>query len=172
MRRLFALDQNFPAPIVEALEEYVFDAELVQVSKIDKRMSRLDDWELFVALHQHERPWDGLVTTDSSMLDLPRELAAIMQTKSTVVVAEDAGHDPIKATGLLFAHISGICKKTDPDVAQVWKLQTKTSAASNPWEIFTRVAAHQNLSASKLRKEAWLTEAELDRDPLSKGIDE
>jgi hypothetical protein len=53
------------------------------------------------------------------MLQLPRELAAMMQTKLTVVVAEGSGHDPVKATGLLFAHLGGIAQATDPNLAQV-----------------------------------------------------
>lgn len=168
MRRLFALDQNFPTPIVKALEQYVFDAELVHVSKIDERMSRVADWELILALAQHDRPWDGLVTTDSSMLQLPRELATIMQTKSTVIATEDAGHDPIKATGLLFAHIGSICKKTDPSKPQVWTLKTKTQPATDPWDLFKKIAEHQNVPHEKLRSEAWLSAAELEADALAR----
>lgn len=166
MRPLFALDQNFPTSIVAALEDFVLDAELVRVNKIDSRMSVLEDWELIVALHQHERPWGGLITTDSSMLSLPRVLAAIMQTRTTVVVAEDAGHDPIKATGLIFAHIGSIANKSRPEEPQVWTLRTKTNPATDPWELFTRVANHQNVSASALMRRSWLTETELAEDPL------
>ena len=32
MRRLFALDQNFPQPIVDALTEYIIEAELVPIA--------------------------------------------------------------------------------------------------------------------------------------------
>lgn len=167
-RRLFALDQNFPTPIVQALEQYVFDAELVPVSKIDPRMARVADWELILALAQHERPWDGLITTDSSMLKLPRELAAIMQTNSTVIATEDAGHDPIKATGLLFAHLGSICKKTEPKTPQVWTLKTQTQAGTNPWELFKKVAEHQNVSREKLQGDSWLSAAELKADPLKR----
>ena len=78
MPRLFALDHNFPEPIVEVLSEVQEgsgDAELVSVSDIDPRMADLDDWEIMLALHHHERPWDGLITTDSSILNQPPELA-------------------------------------------------------------------------------------------------
>jgi hypothetical protein len=72
---LFALDQNFPQPIVNALTRFQAHAELVPVRQIDERMSDLDDWELLLALHHHERPWAGLITTDSSMLSQVRTTA-------------------------------------------------------------------------------------------------
>jgi hypothetical protein len=37
--RLFALDQNFPRPIIEVLVEYQADAELVPLSAIDPALS-------------------------------------------------------------------------------------------------------------------------------------
>jgi hypothetical protein len=64
--RLFALDHNFPDPIVAVLGEYQVDAELRRVDQIDPRMPDLDDWELLLALHHHAEPWDGLITTDTS----------------------------------------------------------------------------------------------------------
>jgi hypothetical protein len=116
--RLFALDHNFPQPIVEVLADFMTEAELVPLQEIDSRLPEFqNDWEVLLALHHHARPWDGLVTTDSSMIQLPRELAVLMQTKLTLVVALEAGHDPLKATGLVLAHLPGICARTDPDVA-------------------------------------------------------
>ena len=168
MPKLFALDHNFPTPIVEALQEFQFDAELVPINKIDPRMARLADWELLLALKQHERDWDGLITTDSSMLQLPRELAAMMQTKLTVVVAEGSGHDPVKATGLLFAHLGAIAKTTDQNIAQVWTLRTATRPATDPWALLQKVAEHQNVPSKELRNSAWLSEAQLSADPLAR----
>ena len=95
MRRLFALDHNFPDPIVAALADFQADAELVRIDQIDERLPELDDWELLLALHHHARPWDGLITTDSGMLNQPLELATLVQTKLTLVVAMEAGHNPV-----------------------------------------------------------------------------
>jgi len=108
MPRLFALDHNFPEPIVEVLSEVQEggEADLVSVSDIDPRMADLEDWEIMLALHHHERAWDGLITTDSSILNQPPELAVLIQTKLTLIVAMGAGDDPIKATGLLFAYLA------------------------------------------------------------------
>jgi hypothetical protein len=166
MPRLFALDHNFPQPIVNALAEFQVDAELVRVDVIDPRMADLDDWELLLALHLDEQPWDGLITTDNSMLNQPRELAVLMQTKLTLVVADASGHDPLKASGLLFAYLAGICKRTDPDVSQLWKLNAVDRPAENPWETFKRVAEHQHRDVVELRDEVWLDDAGLARNPL------
>src|SRR5438270_13287405 len=102
MPRLFALDQNFPQPIVDSLREWLQDdAELVPIANIHPGMATLEDWEVLLALHTDGRSWDGLITTDANMLRLPRELTVLCQTKLTLVVAVAAGHDPIKATGLV-----------------------------------------------------------------------
>src|SRR3954447_10147464 len=69
MPRLFALDHNFPDPIVEALTEYQASAELVRIDAIDDRMADLQDWELLLALRHDAAEWDGLITTDSSILN-------------------------------------------------------------------------------------------------------
>ena len=73
MPRLFALDENFPEPIVDMLAPFLVEAELVPLDRIDPRLPEMDDWELLLALHHHGREWDGLITTDSSMLKQPRE---------------------------------------------------------------------------------------------------
>ena len=123
MPRLFALDQNFPEPIIRALDTYITEAELVPLRQIDARLTAdIDDWEVILALHHHERPWDGLVTTDEGMLSLPRELSVVRQTNFTLVVAQDSGHDPIKATGLLLTHLPWICRETSSAGGQVWRL--------------------------------------------------
>jgi len=132
--RLFALDHNFPDPIVSVLTEFQADAELVRVDQIHERMSDLDDWELLLALHHHARPWDGLITTDSSMLNQGPELAALVQTRLTLVVAMEAGHNPVKASGLLFAYLGGICQRTQPDKPQVWTLAAVNRPHREPWD--------------------------------------
>jgi hypothetical protein len=161
MARLFALDHNFPEPIVEVLSEVQEgsgDADLVSVSDIDPRMADLDDWQIMLALHHHERPWDGLITT---------ELAVLLQTKLTLIVAMAAGDDPIKATGLLFAYLGGICNRTDPDTAQVWKLRAASRAADKPWDDLKRAADHQHRNVEDLWQENRLSAKEFAADPLA-----
>ena len=139
---LFALDQNFPEPIVLALNDYIVEAELVSVRDIDSQLAEIDDWEILLSLWHHERDWDGLVTTDSGMLAQTREMAAVRQLNLTLVVAHDAGHDPIKATGLLFTHLGYISRETRPDRPQIWPLTARNRPGLDPWEFFEKIADH------------------------------
>lgn len=170
MPQLFALDHNFPEPIVEVLSEVQEggDADLVSVSDIDPRMADLEDWEIMLALHHHERSWDGLITTDSSMLNQPPELAVLLQTNLTLIVAMGAGDDPIKATGLLFAYLGGICARTDPGTPQVWKLTAANRPAHKPWDELKRAADHQHRSVGDLWQENRLSKEAFAVDPLAK----
>jgi hypothetical protein len=170
MAALFALDHNFPEPIVEVLNDVQGgsgDAELVSVSDIDPRMADLEDWQILLALYHHERPWDGLITTDSSILNQPPELAVLIQTKLTLVVAVAAGDDPIKATGLLFAYLGGICSRTTPMTPQVWKLAAANRPANKPWDELKRAATHQHRDVGDLWREYRLNDSELQADPLA-----
>lgn len=69
---LFALDHNYPAPIIEQAKPFLSGVELVFIGEIDSRLSELDDWELLLALHHHPREWDGMISNDTSMLDQER----------------------------------------------------------------------------------------------------
>lgn len=71
MSRLFALDQGFPQPLVDAAAPYFVDVELVPIRRIDTRLGELDDWEVLLALHHHERAFDGLITTASRATPAP-----------------------------------------------------------------------------------------------------
>ncbi|HET7646980.1 MAG TPA: hypothetical protein VFK17_00325 [Gaiellaceae bacterium] len=165
-RRLFALDQNFPLPIVDVLSEFMAEAELVPIAEIDARLSDLDDWEVLLALHHHNRAWDGLITTDSGMLSLPRELSVLMQTHLTLVVAEAAGHDPLKATGLVLTYLPWIANQTRPDSAQLWVLRAANKPPEDPWDRLTRIAARRETTTQALYNAERLTRDELNRDPL------
>lgn len=167
MPRLFALDQNFPQPIVETLREFMTEAELVAVGDIDDRLTDIDDWELLLALHHHDREWDGLITTDSGMLSLPRELSVLMQTRLTLVVADAAGHDPLKATGLVLAYLPWIADHTEHDRAQVWVLRSANKPHDDPWDWLGKLAQRRGTTAAALYDEEKLTDAELARDPLA-----
>src|SRR4051794_37539488 len=166
-RRLLALDHNFPQPIVEVLVD-VFepDADLVPIGDIDARMPDLEDWQVLLALYHHDRAFDGLVTTDSGMVQLPRELAVLMQTKLTLIVTLAAGHDPIKATGLLFSHLAGICNRIQGDVAQLWTPSAVSRAHTDPWDTLKSVAEHQHREHHALFDQVKLTSKELATDPL------
>jgi hypothetical protein len=165
-KRLFALDHNFPQPIVDVLSEFIAEADLVPIDKIDRRMPDLDDWELLLALHLDSRSWDGLITADSSMTARPKELSVLLQTKLTLVVAEAAGHDPLKATGLVLAHLPGICARTDPDVPQLWTLRTASKPHTDPWDRLSNIASRRGLQAKTLHQTNKLSAEELLKNPL------
>jgi len=167
MPRLFALDKNFPEPIVGVLSDFQADAQLVPLDRIDARMSTLDDWELLLALHHHSDAWDGLITTDSSMLSQGPELATLIQTKLTLVVAVASGHNPVKASGLLFAYLSGICQRTTPERAQVWRLNAVNRPHEEPWEFLKRFAEHNGRSADEVWAEFKLSADAIARNPLT-----
>jgi len=167
---LFTLDQNFPQPIVEGLRDWLeADAELTPIADIHREMATLDDWEVLLALHTDARAWDGLITIDARMLNLPRELAVLCQTKLTLVVAVAAGHDPIKATGLVLAHISNVCQRTRTDRAQVWRLATVGRDADNPWDYLDRAARRRGDTANAAFARERLSEQALGRSPLGRG---
>jgi hypothetical protein len=167
---LFALDQNFPQPIVEGLRDWLeADAELAPIADIHREMATLDDWQVLLALHTDRRSWDGLITTDKGMLNLPRELTVLCQTKLTLVVAVAAGHDPIKATGLVLAHISNISQRTRTDRAQVWQLRTVARDAEDPWTHLDRAARRRGETARQVFARERLSERGLERSPLARG---
>jgi hypothetical protein len=165
--RLFALDHNFPDPIVAVLTEFQTDAQLVRVDRIDKQLADLDDWELLLALHHHPEPWDGLITTDSSILNEGTELATLIQTKLTLVVALASGHNPVKASGLLFAYLAGICQRTRADKPQVWTLNAVNRAHDEPWALLKRYAEHNNRTVDDVWAEHKLTRNRLAHNPLA-----
>ena len=75
-------------------------------------MPELDDRPLIIALHQ--TGWDGLITNNYKMLDVPGEVAAIVKTKLTVIAVEGLGHDPLRAVGALLLELPGVPDESAP----------------------------------------------------------
>jgi hypothetical protein len=148
------------------LSDFQTDATLVPLDQINPRMSTLDDWELLLALHHHADPWDGLITTDTSMLAQGPELATLIQTRLTLVVAVASGHNPVKASGLLFAYLAGICQRTSPDRPQVWRLNAANRPPEEPWEFLKRFAEHNGRSVEEVWTELRLPASKLAHNPL------
>jgi hypothetical protein len=163
----FALDEDFPETIIDALGIGIPEVELVPVRRIDPRLRQMDDWELLLSLY-HLAEWDGMLSTDSSMLNLPRELAVIHQTRLTLVAVEEAGHDPVRAAGLLLVHLPAICRKSVRSTGQIWKLSAQNKNHDDPWEELKRIAHHRKTNVSQLFRDHMLNRAELQRNPLQK----
>jgi hypothetical protein len=101
------------------------------------------------------------------MLALPLELAVLMQTKLTLVVADAAGHDPLKATGLVLTYLPWIADHTEHDLAQVWVLRSANRPHSDPWEWLGKVADRLGATTADLYEDEKLSQAELEIDPLA-----
>lgn len=162
---LFALDHNYPAPILEQAKPYLSGVELVYIEDIDPRLSKLEDWELLLALHHDARDWDGMIS-NTSMLDQERELAVLGYTHLTLVAPVAAGHDPIRSTGLVLTHIEDIASRTTTRKPQVWRLSSRAGGGSHPNQFIEKLAKKAHLDPIDLRKEAMPSSAVLQRNPL------
>ncbi len=160
-RRRFALDHNFPEPILSGLAAAIPMAELVPVRFIEAHITELDDWELLLALHQHELHWDGLVTNDANMLALPREVTVLAQTRLTLVVIRGDGDSAVRATGALLCHLPFICRHTTPERAQVWRLRTAQKNYDEVTIYLDQIAARHGKTAEALFEEYKLSPAQL-----------
>jgi hypothetical protein len=156
-----ALDQNFPVPIINAMQDFMVDIELVSLRRIDPRLSTLDDRELLIALKQLGFP--GLVTNNYKMLKNPKELAAIIATKVTVFAVEGVGDDPIRATGAVLLDLPGALKRMDSRRAQVFWMRPRNPMPQDPMDLFRTAAGHQHRDADELLSEVIVTAEELAR---------
>jgi hypothetical protein len=145
----FALDHNFPAPVLVAFAVLMPQVELVPLARIDGELARLDDWEVFLALHR-QRAWDGLVTNDDKLLALPKEMTVLSQTNLTLVVAVGEGHNPIRTVGVLLCHLGFICHHTKRDRPQIWRLEVRQKAYDEPAKFLTAIAEKQKTTVQHL----------------------
>ena len=163
-RRLFALDHNFPEPVLAVFGEFLPFVELVPLRSIDPTWTDLDDWELLVALHRHEREWDGLITNDENMLSLAKEMTVLSQTRLTLVVVKGEGHNPIRAVGSLLCHVRHICHHTVRDRAQVWNLRVAQKNHDEVGVYLTKIAERDKSSVADLLSRNRLPPGRLRRD--------
>lgn len=162
-RRLFALDHNFPEPLLTALADVLPMAELVPVRAIDAAFPDLADWELLAALHRHPRRWDGLITNDAAMLSLAKEMTVLSQTNLTLVIAKGEGHNPVRAVGALLSHLPHICHHTRTDGAQIWVLRVAQKASEEPTVYLEKIAEKDGISLATLVSKHRLTDVQLRR---------
>lgn len=100
------------------------------------------------------------------MVDRPRELSVLLQTKLTLVIAEAAGHDPLKATGLVLTHLPAICERTDRAIPQLWTLRASPRPHTDPWDQLAKLAGRRDVKTKTLYEGNRLVEKELTRNPL------
>lgn len=155
-----ALDQNFPTPLINAVREYLpDDMTLTHLSMIDSRLSTLSDRSLFIALSQ--LGYDGLVTNNYKMLDVPEEVAAIVATKAVVVAVAKLGHDPLRAVGALLVELPGLTQRLKAGVSNVFWLHYARRQPVDAWEYLSSAADRLGRSPDALWAEVRLTDEEL-----------
>jgi hypothetical protein len=160
-----ALDQNFPTPLLAAIHDYLpQEISLTHLTMIDDRMPDLDDRPLIIALHQ--MGWDGLVTNNYRMLNVPEEIAAIVQTKTIIVAVERLGHDPIRAVGALLLELPTLPQRVQPKVSNVFDLNYQPSPPKDAWDYLKRAAGRRHQEVSTLWSSVRLSPDELARPVL------
>lgn len=160
-----ALDHNFPEPVLNALDGFVPEACLLPIRKIHPKLPDLDDHELVVALRQLDI--GVLATNDYKMFKNPRELAAIMSTRLTVIAFEGLGDDPIRAAGALLLDLPTITNRIEREKAQLFWLRPKRPEPIDPWNQLQKLAERRNTTARLLYEECRLSESDLSRDHLA-----
>ena len=160
----FALDQNFPTKLIDALGPFLpVNITLTHVHKIDPRMSALSDRALIIALSQ--MGFDGLITTNHHMLDAPSEVAAMVATKSTMIIMKSMGHNMLRASGALFLELPGIEHRILPKSSNVFVLSYERRKPHDAWENMQMLAQRQGVSADALWDDVKPTADEL-TDPI------
>ena len=150
-RKRFALDQNFPVPIVAALSEYMGHlATFTSVRDIDKSFAETDDWELLHKLANHEGKWSGLITNDGSMVSLAREMAIVKSTGLMLIIARGQGSNPVKSTGVLFAHIGRICNDKGQSGKTIWNLGVGAAKPTSPEHYLGKIARHAKMTYAEI----------------------
>lgn len=156
----FLLDQNFPQNIINALGP-IPEANLTPLMQVDPTLTMgHEDWEILRELHKSG--FDGFITADSSMLQLPKELTVLIQTGLTLVVTERVGHDSIQATGLLLMHLPHIAHQSRKATPQLWRLRPPPRKNhEDPWDRLREVADGMGQSATALYRRERLLDSEL-----------
>lgn len=150
-RRRFALDHNFPAPVLRSFALLLPFVDLVPISEIDPAWPDLPDAELLVELARSGH-WDGLVTNDDNMPSLPREMAVLSQTDLTLVVARGEGSNPVRAVGVLLSHLSHICHQTT-NRPQIWRLRVRQKPEGSPREYLESIAERTGTTIEAILRE-------------------
>lgn len=159
------LDHNFPERILDSLREFITEADLIPLRRIDERLPDLDDRQLVIALHQLGFP--GFVTSNYKMLQNPRELAAVIATEVCVFAIEGVGHDPIRATGALLLDLPSAVRAMEAGRRGVFWLRPRSPQPQDPNDLFNRMAQRRKENPKDLYNQVKVTGEELSSLVLS-----
>lgn len=160
-----ALDQNFPTDLLRNIQSFLPQPiELAALKGIDPRLTTLDDRALIIALAQ--LGWDGLITNNYKMLHTPREVAAIIATKSIFIAVEGLGHDPLRAAGALLLELPGLEARLRADRDNVFLLAYRQRGPRDGWDFLKRTAQHLGVETDDLWSSSRPGRSELTRPVL------
>jgi hypothetical protein len=155
------LDQNFPQPLLRDVKPWMpADVEVSHLGQLDGRLRAVSDRQLLIALKQ--LGYDGLITTNHKMLQVPEELAAIIATKAVVVATKSMGHDPIRAAGALLLELPGMASRVRPRRANVFLLNYNRRQPDDPWDHLSEIAQRQGLTPTQSHERVRVSQLELD----------
>lgn len=155
------LDQNFPQPLLRDMWEWLprEEVEIVHLGQLDDRLREVSDRELIIALAQ--LGYDGLITNNWKILNIPTELAAIIATKATVVAVQGMGHDPIRAAGALLLELPGLPKRLRPNRSNVFLLHYARRRPEDGWEHLRKIAIREGADVADLHASVVVSSEEL-----------
>jgi hypothetical protein len=143
----FVLDQNFPIQVTAL--PWPPSVVLSRLSDIDPTLTRdYDDWEVIRTLGR-QAGIDAFITNDSHMLRLPAEMVALQDSGLILVVTDGVGHDPVRATGLLMAHLLEITRRPRGRDA-IYVLKPIALRPNSPGSEINRIASHRHVSPAQL----------------------
>jgi hypothetical protein len=157
-----ALDENFPWELLERLKEWLPpEVEIVHINDLDPRLRgpKMGDRRLIIALHQ--LGFDGLITNNWRMLNIPMETAAIVATKCVLIAMQDMGDDPIRASGALLLELPGLSERLKAGVSNVFLLNYEKRRPKDGWTWLQTAADREGISVSVLHDEVKVTPHEL-----------
>ena len=146
----FALDHNFPVQIIS--DVWPPSIELIRFGDIDPRMTEWDDWQIILEL-ERRGGFDGLITDDGDMLAERNPMVALSRTSLSLVIADAAGHQPIKAAGLLMIYLQAIIanRPRGPSIF-VLSVDEVGRKKRDIFECIRRIARQENVAEQDLRR--------------------
>ncbi len=136
--------------------------ELVALRSVHPDLVRdHEDWEVLQKLKARGGV-DGFITLDARMLELPREMVVLHQTRLTLVVIENTDNDPIAAWAMLLIHGPQIAKQLDRRRPQLWRLRRPPHPQPrNPHDFVKVLAERAGVAESTLITRHRLSPLEL-----------
>lgn len=163
--RRYLLDQNFPVRLIRVMNDFMPNGlELFHVPDVDARLSEVSDRALILwAKRQH---YDGLVSTNHRMLDQPDEVAAMVETKLTMVLTKSMGHNALRASGALFLELPTLHNRVRAGRSNVFLLNHQPRNPLDAWDHLAKIAGRRAVETTALWEEFRPRDDELSSDPF------